>query len=237
MGGQPGLMRSPWRRPSGPFEGSAEAPAETPNGSAVPVDTVESKPEPEPVSESATVQVEPERKEYEGMIPGIVLALAQLVPSILPFFTKNETAQRAAEVVTQVATSVAGTDSIEEAAGKIMADAQAKTAFQAGMLDHVAEMYKLETERLQIEKEDRDSARKMATETHDKTPTYLALGVFLVWSFIQIWLVTQGLPEGSSEAVVQRALGILDAVILAVVGFYFGSSLGSKLKTEITTRK
>lgn len=162
----------------------------------------------------------------------IIWGLAQLVPSILPFFSNDETANTAAEAVSKVASAVAGTDNLEDAVKAIAGNPEKEAEFRAKMLDHIAQMYQAETERLKIEAEDRDSARKMQIETHDPTPRYLALGVFLIWSFVQVWMMTRGLPTGISEAVVQRALGMLDSIMMIVVTFYFGSSLGSKLKTD-----
>lgn len=77
---------------------------------------------------------------------------------------------------------------------------------------------------------DRASARAMAQEDR-WTPRMLAAGVFLGWLGLNSAVFAFGMPTGAGE-LLSRALGGLDALMAAVFAFYFGSSAGSKAKTE-----
>jgi len=83
----------------------------------------------------------------------------------------------------------------------------------------------------EIEANDRAGARTMFTATRDPTVSVLTFSVVLVWGAIQYMMFTQAVPEGSHDMIV-RMLGTLDASLMAVLYFWFGSSRGSKDKTQ-----
>lgn len=83
---------------------------------------------------------------------------------------------------------------------------------------------------------DRSSARQREIELQDGTPQVLAfvvtLGFFGVVGAAMIW----GLPEHGQDALL-ILLGALSGAWTAVMSYYFGSSAGSRQKTEILSRK
>ena len=83
----------------------------------------------------------------------------------------------------------------------------------------------------EIDAADRLSARGMFTATRDPTVTILTIPVVIVWGTVQYALFTQAIPQGSHDMIV-RMLGTLDAALLTVMTFWFGSSRGSKDKTD-----
>lgn len=83
------------------------------------------------------------------MIGSIILGLAQLVPSILPLLTKDETAQKAAQVVSDVAKAVTGADTDEGALEALRGDPAKVLEYQSAMNAHAATMYAEETKRLE----------------------------------------------------------------------------------------
>ena len=84
---------------------------------------------------------------------------------------------------------------------------------------------------------DRNSAREMAVKTGDIwTPRIIAAVVFIVWGLIN-WKLFNGTIGGDMRELVARALGTLDAILMAVVYYYFGSSSGSKEKTDAMASK
>lgn len=115
--------------------------------------------------------------------------------------------------------------------------------------DHIFELKRLELQYQNDEKErgfkyadlefkDRDSARKASVEggTLNK----------LFW--FSIWLVTTvlvselivlryGIPHGVPEIVVGRILGLLDAIAIQVLNFWYGTSSGSVRKTDLMVSK
>jgi hypothetical protein len=77
---------------------------------------------------------------------------------------------------------------------------------------------------------DRDSARQREAKTGDSaTPRALALVVIVAWVVIQYILLTT-VVDPSMRELVARVLGTLDAAVMAVLFYYFGSSAGSKAK-------
>jgi len=84
---------------------------------------------------------------------------------------------------------------------------------------------------------DRASARDMAAKTGDIwTPRIIALVVFIVWGSVN-WKLFNGTISGDMRELVARALGTLDATLMAVIYYYFGSSAGSKEKTQAMAEK
>lgn len=83
-------------------------------------------------------------------LPAILMGLAQLAPAILPLFSKNETAQAAAEAVSTVAQQVTGAGSDEAALEALKADPQLLIQYQRAITDRSVSMYQEETKRLEI---------------------------------------------------------------------------------------
>lgn len=82
------------------------------------------------------------------MAPAI-LALAQLAPSILGLFTKNETAARAAETVSTVARVITGKDSDAGALEVLKADPKLLIEYQQAVTAQAVALYQEETKRLE----------------------------------------------------------------------------------------
>lgn len=77
---------------------------------------------------------------------------------------------------------------------------------------------------------DRANARQMAA-IDPWTPRVLAAFLCLAWLTINIYAMIHGIPYEVRE-MVSRGIGALDGLMASVFLFYFGSSAGSKLKTE-----
>lgn len=113
-----------------------------------------------------------------------------------------------------------------------------------------------EAAKLAIQQEINRNLEAMTKEAHDLERAYLAdtqhargreadfvkstghvdymqmgVGILVMLCFIgTVWFVaTQPLPEGSEHLLI-NAMGILEGMVLAVVGYYYGSSAGSRLK-------
>ena len=120
--------------------------------------------------------------------------------------------------------------------GTINADQMA--AIKQAEADLILKVKQLDIDMEKIHAGDRASARDMAAKTGDvMTPRIIALVVFLVWGAVN-WKLFNGTINGDMRELVARALGTLDGTLLAVVYYYFGSSSGSKDKTDaIATKK
>jgi len=110
------------------------------------------------------------------------------------------------------------------------------TGDQLAALKKIDADFKVQMKSLDIDLEriaagDRDSARTMAIATHDWIPRVLAVGVTLGFFGIIAYILTFGLPASGGEALL-LLIGTLGSAWTGVMAFYFGSSAGSKAKTD-----
>jgi VIT1/CCC1 family predicted Fe2+/Mn2+ transporter len=114
------------------------------------------------------------------------------------------------------------------------------TALQGASPEQLAKLQEIDLKKLELENADRDSARKahMAIATNPDahileklTMPILALGtVSLAFLLIGILLFIN-IPD-SQENIIIFALGFITSAATQVLSFYFGSSQGSKDKTD-----
>lgn len=64
---------------------------------------------------------------------------------------------------------------------------------------------------------------------HDWVQPVLALSVFALFAFV-VWHLQYASIPGENRDAYNQVLGILYAAVTGVLGFYFGSSIGSRLK-------
>ncbi len=94
------------------------------------------------------------------------------------------------------------------------------------------------TKQFELEVKDRESARTREADFVKATGhidwMQMAVGILVMGSFMTtVWFVaTQPLPEGSEHLLI-NAMGILEGMVLAVVGYYYGSSAGSRIKDQM----
>lgn len=100
--------------------------------------------------------------------------------------------------------------------------------------DFKAHMKELDIDLERISAGDRDSARQMQRETKDWVPKVLAVVITLGFFGILIWMLLNGMPKTGTEALLMM-LGALGTAWTGVVNFYYGSSAGSKQKTDALT--
>lgn len=81
---------------------------------------------------------------------------------------------------------------------------------------------------------DRDSARQ--ANVQGGTQKYLFwLSILLLIASVgcEIVVLFNGLPHGASELVVGRVLGLMDAIAMLVLSYWYGTSNGSAMKNEM----
>ena len=115
--------------------------------------------------------------------------------------------------------------------------------------EQISELKKLELQYIENEKErgfkyaelafkDRDSARQanVAGGTQ-KYLFWLSLLLLAITLGTEVRVLFWGLPVGISEMIVGRVLGLMDAVALMVLTYWYGTSNGSQQKTDLLNQQ
>ena len=95
--------------------------------------------------------------------------------------------------------------------------------------------YEFSLEFTKIELNDRQDARsreiEYITATGHSDWMQIIVGSLIMASFVAclITITYKPIPEGN-EHVIVNAIGILEGLVLSVAGYYYGSSLGSRIK-------
>lgn len=93
----------------------------------------------------------------------------------------------------------------------------------------VKDMKALDLDFEKVAQEDRSNARAREIATHDWMPRALGLSVFALFAFVTLTLARWEIPLANRDAA-NQILGILYAAVVSVLGYYFGSSAGSRSK-------
>jgi hypothetical protein len=124
----------------------------------------------------------------------------------------------------------------ELAQAAIKATPEQLLALKKAENDFALQMRELDIDLERIAGADRDSARNREIKTRDWTPKILAGGITVGYFGVLFYMLTHGLPTtGGSEAMLVM-LGTLGTAFGGVMAYYFGSSAGSKEKTEAMNR-
>lgn len=165
-----------------------------------------------------------------------VLALAQFVPDLIGLFNpkRGKKAKSAIEAVGKVAEAITGKKG-DEAVNAISSDPKLAFDFKLAVMadSHVEE---------QLEVEDRKSARD-AYKVHHEQADKVAQSVMSwnLWIILLLVLINVGAvwflkDEGEIIAIVSGSIGIVIGQLLnerqSITSFFFGSSLGSKMKNH-----
>ena len=102
--------------------------------------------------------------------------------------------------------------------------------------DFKVRMKELDIDLERISAGDRDSARQMQQNTKDSTPKVLAYFITFGFFGALVWILVFGLPQTGLEVLLMM-LGSLSTSWTGVIQFYYGSSAGSKAKTDALTAK
>jgi formate-dependent phosphoribosylglycinamide formyltransferase (GAR transformylase) len=115
-------------------------------------------------------------------------------------------------------------------AGKMSADQIVQLKLAEIEFQKQAQELGLNFEKLAVD--DRASARSMQVATHSFVPAMLSVLVVTAWAVIQYFLLTHIIATEMREIII-RILGTLDAALMLVLSFYFGSSAGNSRKDEM----
>ena len=159
----------------------------------------------------------------------------KIVATVAPTLAMALGGPLAGTAVTELSKVLFGADNVPEAKiSEAVMSADPETLLKIKEADQrfATEMAKLDLNLEQVAAADRADARTMQVASNDKTPMILAIvvttGFFGLLGSLFVWV-----PPAEAETVLQIMLGALGASYLGVINFYFGSSAGSKQKSEL----
>lgn len=82
---------------------------------------------------------------------------------------------------------------------------------------------------------DRDSARKREMQTGDWVPKALAMAVTVGFFSLLLLMTMRGMPDENRD-LLNVVLGTLGTAWVSIIGYYFGTSVGSARKTELLAK-
>ena len=161
--------------------------------------------------------------------------LKQLIGTVAPTLASALGGPLAGQAVSAIA-DMLGIAPNEQDIEKHLATASPEVLVQLKELDFTfkTRMQELNIDLAEIEYKDRDSARKYNTESDSWVPAVLSL-VYTIGYFILIGGLMTDLfvmPE-SSDSLLSGLVGVASAAQIKILDYYFGSSLGSKIKTKM----
>lgn len=128
---------------------------------------------------------------------------------------------------------------ILDGADKIFTSKEERAAFELKATEeinrHLEAMMQDATKQLELQLQDKASARTRETEFVKATGhidwMQATVGILVLVCFIGclVMIGFKKLPEGSEHLMI-NAIGIMEGLVLSVVGYYFGSSVGSRIK-------
>ncbi|MDR7005196.1 hypothetical protein [Paraburkholderia strydomiana] len=92
-----------------------------------------------------------------------------------------------------------------------------------------------ESDMARIQAADRADARAMGVSTKDWVPKVLAMAVTAGFFGILLLMAFQPLP-GTNKDLVNVVVGALGTAWISIIGYYFGTSVGSMRKTELLAK-
>jgi hypothetical protein len=100
--------------------------------------------------------------------------------------------------------------------------------FEKLCYDHEQELYALEVQ-------DRDSARKRETEFaksvgHSDYMVWFLSGALIMSFFFIVWHLVKASVPNENRELVTNIVGIIEGLLISIYSYYFGSSMGSRIK-------
>lgn len=164
-----------------------------------------------------------------ALIP-IAVQLAQYAPALLRYLGVGDEPVAVVEKITDMAQTVTGAKTPEEALAAIRASVELQSKFKLAALEQESEFLRLYmADRADARARDREFIRAGRWNYRADLLAFLAVGGLIIC----VWLIADdaGLPERAVNAIMFVA-GVFASAVRDVFGYEFGSSRGSEQKQE-----
>lgn len=163
----------------------------------------------------------------------IGLALAQFAPSLMRMFGVGEKSATAAEAVIDIAKSVTGAQSPQEALDRIRADVEKQTEFNLRVLEQNTELEKAYLMDMHSARQMQIAALGQEDLFSKRFVYYFAIGwsLFAMVYFCAVTFIE--IPE-MGQRIADTILGVLiTSVVGGMFAYFYGSTKGSQMKTQL----
>lgn len=151
----------------------------------------------------------------------IAVALAQFAPSLMKFFGIGDKPVAVAQKVVDIAQTITGGKTPEEALEKMREDAQAQKQFQLAVLAIDSDLEKAYlADRASARQRDVDLAKAGRNNTRGDILAYVAVAGLLIYGVVLFFVPV---PDDSRDFLIY-ILGALTVIVKDVYGFEYGGS-------------
>lgn len=166
----------------------------------------------------------------------LALELAQFAPGLVKWITGSDKAADVAGKVVEVAQTITGTGTPEDALSALKADPAKVLEFKQSMATLEAELQKAELADIANARAHDIELRKLAGGRNHRADVMVALDVTGLISCLAVLVVFKGQLPGEVVGIVSTVAGIFGACLRDAHQFEFGTSRSSRDKDEIISR-
>lgn len=124
-------------------------------------------------------------------------------------------------------------DKVKKALADMQLTSEQIIAIKQAEADLKVKMRELDISEEQLAYQDTDSARKMQIAQPSLVVPILAVLIVAATATAEGLLLFGNMPKNTDPVILGRVMGTLDAALMLVLSFYFGSSHSSERKTDI----
>lgn len=164
-------------------------------------------------------------------MPKLIETIANVAPTVATALGGPLAGTAATFILKALGVDAKGKDPVAVLEEKVKADPT--VVLELKKLDYDFQKFLKEKDiRLEeLENADRDSARNREIQVKDRMPGILAVSVSVGFFGVLYYIMTHNLPAENKD-VVMILLGSLGTAWTGIIAYYFGSSAGSKQKTD-----
>jgi hypothetical protein len=165
------------------------------------------------------------------------LGLLKFVPDVIDLFSSKNKTKDSVDVVSNIAKEITGKETVDEAEKALSADPSLAYQFKISVMENDTILEKLDEQSRARAGEQYKSNHVQADKLAGGIMTYnlIVVGLLAIINVVAVYfMTTHNVDNPALVAIISNLVGTIIGNLIAerqqVVSFYFGSSLGSKLK-------